>query len=70
MSDTSVTSVHENDWRKSTFSNASGNCVEIKPLPDGGWQVRDSKDEGRGPVLTFDLGEVDAFKKGLIAGEF
>ncbi|WP_440067893.1 DUF397 domain-containing protein [Streptosporangium sp. OZ121] len=39
-------------WRKSSFSAASGNCVEVAHLPGRGFAVRDSKD-GDGPVLVF-----------------
>jgi hypothetical protein len=40
-------------WRKSSYSACNGNCVEVAVHRDliG---VRDTKDEGRGPVLIFD----------------
>lgn len=58
------------NWRKSSFSGGgNGGCVEIADLPDGGWAVRDSKDR-QGPVLRFLPHEVDAFLKGVRAGEF
>ena len=38
-------------WRKSTYSNGGGsNCVEAAHLP-GAILVRDTKDNGAGPVL-------------------
>lgn len=40
------------DWRKSTHSGASGgNCVEVGTA--SGVRVRDTKDNGTGPVLAF-----------------
>jgi hypothetical protein len=37
-------------WRKASYSNGEGNCIEVASLPDA-VAVRDSKD--RGPALTF-----------------
>jgi uncharacterized protein DUF397 len=37
-------------WQSET---AEGNCVEIAHGPEGWVAVRDSKDEGHGPVLRF-----------------
>lgn len=31
-------------WRKSHFSNPSGNCVELAELPDGRVAMRNSRD--------------------------
>ncbi|MGH3159001.1 MAG: DUF397 domain-containing protein [Streptosporangiaceae bacterium] len=39
-------------WRKSRRSASSGNCVEVAPLPGGGYAVRDSKNTD-GPMLRF-----------------
>jgi hypothetical protein len=39
-------------WRASSYSAASGNCVEAADLPGGLCAVRDSKDQG-GAALTF-----------------
>ncbi|GLZ41999.1 DUF397 domain-containing protein [Actinokineospora sp. NBRC 105648] len=36
-------------WRKSSFSTATGNCVEVAPL-DNGAMVRDSKSPAVGPI--------------------
>ena len=44
-------SLDPNSWRKSSFSGAVGNCVEIAPLPDGRVAVRNSRDPD-GPGLV------------------
>lgn len=46
-------------WRKSSYSNPSGNCVETAPLPAGRVAVRDSKRPG--PVLIFSRADWAAF---------
>jgi predicted secreted Zn-dependent protease len=55
-------------WRKSRASN-DGACVEITDTADRVW-VRDSKDQGAGPVLAFTRREWAAFLAGVRAGEF
>ncbi len=55
-------------WRKSTKSGTSGNCVEVR-THDGTIQVRDSKDQS-GPTLTFTPAEWKAFVEGAKDGEF
>lgn len=57
------------EFRKSSFS-PTDNCVEVAELPDGGRLVRDTKDAGTGPVLTFTATEWAAFLDGARAGEF
>lgn len=56
-------------WRKSSFSVAAGECVELAALDGGLVGVRDSKDPGGG-VLAFTRAELDAFVQGVKAGEF
>lgn len=55
-------------WRKSTFSTANGDCVELAATPDG-VDVRDSKNPD-GPVLHFTRREMVAFLRGVKAGQF
>ncbi|MBO0830643.1 MAG: DUF397 domain-containing protein [Actinobacteria bacterium] len=56
-------------WRKSSKSNPSGNCVEIGELPDGGVAVRNSRDPN-GPALVYTKAEMRAFLAGVRNGEF
>ncbi|MDP8931655.1 MAG: DUF397 domain-containing protein [Actinomycetota bacterium] len=56
-------------WRKSRYSNPSGNCVEVAELPDGGIAVRNSRHPS-GPVLIYTRTEIAAFVHGAKDGEF
>jgi hypothetical protein len=56
------------EWRKSTLSTTNG-CVEMAVVGDR-ILVRDSKDQGHGPVLEFTEVEWDAFLGGVRGGEF
>ncbi|MEU1509936.1 DUF397 domain-containing protein [Kitasatospora sp. NPDC005748] len=56
-------------WRKSTFSNGQGGCVEVADGYGGVMPVRDSKDP-EGPVLVFTSDAWWAFVAGVQAGEF
>lgn len=55
-------------WRKSSYSS-SGTCVEVAKLPDGRTAVRNSNDPDAGTAV-FTPAEMDAFLKGVRAGEF
>lgn len=55
-------------WRKSSFSNGIGECVELADLGDS-IGVRDSKNPGD-LTLFLTRGELRAFIEGVKAGEF
>jgi uncharacterized protein DUF397 len=55
-------------WRKSSFSGIS-ECVEVAELADGQIGFRNSKAPEAG-VVMFTRSEIDAFVKGVKAGEF
>ena len=56
------------EWKKSSFSEEFGECVEVARC-DGGMLVRDSKNPA-GPALWFTSLEWVAFLYGVMAGEF
>ena len=56
-------------WRKAEASKPNGNCVEVVET-DEDFLVRDGKDGGFGPVLSFTHAEWAAFLAGVKAGEF
>jgi hypothetical protein len=56
-------------WRKSSFSGTTGNCVEVAGQ-DGTVFVRDSKDNGHGPVHRCTTAEWRAFVAGIRNREF
>ncbi|MFI9330426.1 DUF397 domain-containing protein [Kitasatospora sp. NPDC052868] len=56
-------------WRKSTYSNGQGGCVEVADGHSGIMPVRDSKDP-EGPVLVFPLDAWRSFIADVRAGEF
>ncbi|MDF2742306.1 MAG: hypothetical protein K0S88_3676, partial [Actinomycetia bacterium] len=56
------------EWRKSTLSTTNG-CVEVAFVGER-IALRDSKQQGRGPVLEFTAVEWDAFLGGVRGGEF
>lgn len=55
--------------KKSSYSNPSGNCVEVAFLDGGKVAIGDSKDP-HGPAQVYSPGEWDAFTAGVVAGEF
>jgi hypothetical protein len=57
------------NWRKSSRSNNSGNCVEVATT-DITVGIRDSKQRGHGPVLEFTHAEWGTFLRAAKDGEF
>ena len=57
-------------WQKSAYSNLNGSCVEIGRILSDRIGIRDTKDDGAGPVLVFTGPEWDAFIAGARSGEF
>ena len=56
-------------WRTSSFSGNNGTCVEVTALPDGRIAMRNSNHPDTG-VLLFTRAEMNAWIKGVKAGEF
>jgi Domain of unknown function (DUF397) len=44
--------IHKEAWKKSSYSAANGDCIEVATTRDEIIAVRDSKDP-KGPVLSF-----------------
>ena len=58
-------------WRKSTYSSGNGgSCVEVADNLPGVVGVRDTKDRGAGPILTFTAEAWQAFVGGVRRGAF
>jgi hypothetical protein len=57
-------------WQKSRYSTYNGSCVEVgRILPDR-IGVRDTKDNGAGPILFFTGTEWSAFIAAAKSGQF
>ncbi|MFJ2864345.1 DUF397 domain-containing protein [Kitasatospora sp. NPDC087314] len=54
-------------WRKSTYSNGGGGCIEVDDVHPG--RVRDSKDP-QGPTLAFSAEGWESFVAAVRSGEF
>ena len=67
--DTSAAELLHAAWRKSTYSNPSGNCVQVARLPGGQVAVRNSRHPD-GPVLICAPGEIAALIQGAKDGHF
>jgi hypothetical protein len=59
----------DSNWIKSSLSFVHGNCVEVRALPGGQFEVRNSRFPDQAS-LTFTSGEWEAFLGGIRAGEF
>ena len=57
------------EWKKSTFSNPSGNCVEVRKLSSGGFMMRNSRFPDA-EFLLFTTEEFEGFLRGVKSGEF
>lgn len=56
------------EWTKSTYSDSSANCLEVRRIGVV-IEVRNSRDPN-GPVVKFTMGEWQAFLGGAEDGEF
>ena len=56
-------------WIKATASNTGGTCVQMRRHA-GLVEVRDTKQNGSGPVLRFTPAEFAAWVDGALKGEF
>lgn len=58
------------NWRKSSYSQAADNCVEITGEVPGWIGMRDCKLGPGGPILAFTRAEWAAFTAGVHDNEF
>ena len=61
--------MRETPWVKASRSGQEGSCVEQRRHGDA-IEVRDSKDQGTGPILRFTEAEFAAWLDGAKRGEF
>jgi len=66
---TAATELVGASWRKSSYSNSQGNCVEFAALADGSVAMRNSRDP-QGPALIYTKAEISALLSGAKDGEF
>jgi Domain of unknown function (DUF397) len=57
------------EWRVSSFSTASGTCLEVASIDEGAIAVRNSNFPEKGAIV-FTRAEMSAWIKGVKAGEF
>lgn len=57
-------------WKKAAQSDGTGGCVEWRELADGGVEVADTKQDGKGPTLVFTAAEWQAFREGAASDEW
>lgn len=62
--------ISQAQWRTSTRSGGNGNCVEVATNFSEVVAVRDTKDQGQGPILTFGTAEWQAFIGTIKCGDF
>jgi hypothetical protein len=60
----------KNQWHKAEASNGASNCVEVMEQDGDRFLVRDTKDNGAGPVLSFTRDEWAAFLTAVKLEEF
>jgi hypothetical protein len=63
-----MTEHHGTAWIKASASDSTGSCVEMRRNGDA-IEVRDTKQQGRGPVLSFTPAEFAAWVDGARGGE-
>jgi Domain of unknown function (DUF397) len=66
---TAATELVGASWRKSSYSNSQGNCVEFAALADGSVAMRNSRDP-QGPARIYTRAEISALLSGAKDGEF